>query len=241
MMEQRIELFASFLRSMPENAVWAPQGSGLEYEVRGTTGEQRTLKLKRSTGSPVTLGIAMNIESDCLAAGHLYEESKEMQIEPTHPNPEMAAHQEMMRAQEHLANMKCCDKPESLTLSDLPLERGVWISGGPKTVIDENGEETEAETWWVEIPTYCCDKVELNGDHYHLLAGDDYFFQTRVGNLLLRALTREEVTKRVDRCDLNNAMMIGTMLEFMGQQIIVPPHMRGLIVHGSLIMSGEEE
>lgn len=218
--EEDIEWTIGHLNSINIGGVWAPGGSGLEYEKTGNT----TLALKRIVQHPESgemhRRILMTLEDTDWA---VIEEEAEMVLPPL--NPQEAQFQQLLRQQEIASQWGCPNTDCGEKIVDMPLEEAEWISEGMQAALDENNEAMEIERWRVGlICGECHTQFQIDPQDYGLLGGDDLFFRWNTPHGIYTVLTREQVVEMVDAGIHDDVCVpLGSQRE----DSPVPPHMRG--------------
>lgn len=134
--------------------------------------------------------------------------------------------------------------PESgIPLVNFDLENAEWIINVVPSQ-DESGKTVLIDQWTVRI-THAKDEEEgeahevfMTPMDYHLVAGDDLFFNWQG----YRVIEREEAILLADDGSLIPMLQNGTVILFGTQhkEMAVPPHMRGMLVSSNTNL-GEEE
>ena len=135
------------------------------------------------------------------------------------------------------------DPASNIPLVNFDLENAEWsVHVVPSQ--DENGKSTLTDQWTVRI-THPNDEEEgevhevlMTPMDYHLIAGDDLFFNWRG----LRVIERGEAIELADNDNLmsvlgNDVLLLGSNLG----ELVVPPHMRGMLVTRLPKIGSEEE
>jgi hypothetical protein len=232
--EKDIEWTIGHLSSITIGGVWAPGGSGLEYERTG----ESTLSLRKITQHPdsgeMHRRVLLTLDG---TDWDIIEEEAEMVLPSLNPQEEQ--YQQLLRQQAIAAQWECLTEDCSCKLVDMPLENAKWINGGMQAALDENAQGIEMERWFVEFPCNECDNIiRIDPKDYGLLGGDDLFFRWATDHGVYTVLTREQV---VDMVDSDLATTVCTALGSMLNDEAVPPHMRGTYCLHAPIQSGEEE
>lgn len=135
--------------------------------------------------------------------------------------------------------------PESgIPLINFDLDNPEWSVHAVPSV-DENGESVIIDQWTVRI-THPNDEEEgevhevlMTPMDYHLIAGDDLFFNWRG----LRVIERGEAIELSDNDSLLHHIVNGTVI-LLGSKYMdsdVPPHMRGMLVSALNNLDVDEE
>ena len=230
-----IEWTASHLSGLKMGGVWAPGGTGLEYE---RTGDEE-LTLRRITQHPESGEMHRRVLLTLENTDWGVDETQAEMIMPS-LNPQEAQFQELLRQQEIAAQWDCPNTECDHKLVDMPLEEGYWQTQGMQAAFDDEGQGSEAERWVVELTCdMCSTQFQVDPQDYGLLGGDELFFQWRMPTGTLTVLTREQVVEMVDGGVTEVCTALGS--EYRGNP--VPPHMRGTycVLRSVESWEGEEE
>ena len=215
-----IEWTLGHLAGLKIGGVWAPGGTGLEYE---RTGEEE-LTLRRITQHPESGEMHRRVLATLDNTDWMIDETQTEMVVPS-LNPQEAQYQELLRQQEIAAQWDCPNAECDHKLVDMPLENGEWQNQGMQAALDDEGQGIEIERWVVSLECdECTTEFQIDPQDYGLLGGDDLFFQWRTPTGTFTVLTREQVVDLVDG-GVTDDMCTPLGSEYNGGP--VPLHMRG--------------
>jgi len=232
--EKDKEWTISHLNSINVGGIWAPGGSGLEYERTGET----SLTLRKITQHPdsgeMHRRVLLTLDG---TDWDITEDEAEMVLPSLNPQEEQ--YQQLLRQQAIAAQWECLTEDCNCKLVDMPLEDARWLTAGMQAALDENAQGIEMERWFVEFPCNECGAVtRIDPKDYGLLGGDDLFFRWVTEEGTYTVLTREHV---VDMVDSGLASTVCVPLGSTLNDEPVPPHMRGTYCLYSPTNKGAEE
>jgi hypothetical protein len=139
------------------------------------------------------------------------------------------------------------EDPESgIPLVNFDLANAEWILNAIPTQ-DAQGNSIIIDQWTVQIthpnPNGDAHEVIMSAMDYHTIAGDDIFFSWNG----LRVIERGEAITLADKSDVilqmieGNIIILGTKYIDGMSVMVVPPHMRGMMVSPNAAFKDEEE
>ena len=196
--------------------IWSPEGTGLTYKKENDT----SWKLIRKMAHPSVEENHMRFSSLMMSVGvNMIEGDAEEYAPPASPEEAYAqetAHK-MQIAQSWAC--QCCQK-----LMELDLSQATPSFVATKEMLLEGGETQDMEIWVYEMPCVCGEKLNIDPDDYHLMAGDELFMRYRNSeNVVLQALTRRQMMQMGD--EGAEGVLVGTKDPTTQEK--VPPWMWG--------------
>ena len=229
--EELIAWGTEHLSSIPVDGIWSPEGSGVKYRKM----DNKTFALMLMYNHPEAEEHHMKFTILMEACDYNVIEGDGAQKITPKLNPEAQMQDEYEQKQEIASNWTCpkCDFP----LSNCELDEREDVFVEITEVELSNGEHTEIELWKCVIQCASCEeKIDIEPDDYHLLAGDEYFMRWRNGGHQYMALTRGQMKDMADAGVLNGEVL-GSKLD--GER--VPPWLWGIYAIKRELREREEE